>query len=99
MNDLIGTRNSVALVGERTENPQRCENCKFSRLDQMPPPDLGKHRLCLLLPPVPCIAFGQNGRSIVPIGGVNMRPQVQDQDFCFQWQLNPEFQPKIQLKS
>ncbi len=96
------TRIAAALVASVTEkpvNPQRCENCKFSRLDQLPPPDLGKQRLCLLLPPVPCMAFGQQGRNVLPIGGVNMRPQVQDSDFCFQWQENPDFAPKLQLEN
>jgi hypothetical protein len=61
-----------------------CVKCQYSHLVDMPPPNIGKQRLCKLMPPtISFFAVSQRGQSGVT--SLTAFPVVADEWWCFQF--------------
>lgn len=62
-----------------------CAHCRFSVVQQLPPPNLGKVRQCKRFPPIPIVVPARMGNQM----GMNiasMWPQVDETSHCHEFE-------------
>lgn len=62
-----------------------CANCRFSVVNQMPPPNLGKVRQCKRFPPQTIAVMARMGNQM-GMQIQSMWPQVDETSHCYEFQ-------------
>ncbi len=85
----MSVQTAPAVENEKPDGA-RCASCRFSFLNQLPPPNIGKILVCKKNPPTPVILVFNGQPSMLPA----THPNVPEDFWCYAFE-NSVPRPKI----